>query len=286
MQPSGLATLSNRSVLTLNAGLLSVVAYPFANGGTLLAFAAPVAGVYTYVNSPTTAFPGGPGLQALAEEGRVVAYGIRVVSLDNANNNQGLITLGCLPRPQVANTSDPTITADGFPNRPTTTATQGQQQFNNYLQTETYPLKDGASAFWRPQDPLDFTFRDAPIVSGAGGGNLLAGVDLSPFFVIGIQGAATNANILIEQVLHIEYTVSSGVLGVISTGTGDMSSQDVTSVVKTVFSDAVDTTMAGVTGGFQKALTAGTQAVGRALRSGLSSAAKAAATYYGATNML
>jgi hypothetical protein len=287
MQPSGLATMNVRGILPF-ASTISIVVYPWAQNGFLAGAGTPTAGLYTYAINSGFNFPGGPSLAALAAEGRIIAAGIRVTSVDNSNNNQGVITIGCLPRNQ-SGTSGSGIDQDGLPFAATGTSTQGAVQFNNYLQTESYPLRCGATAVWRPQDPLDFTFRDTPVLSVTSA--VPSGTDLTPVFVIGVQGGNATGSLLIEIVSHIEYTVSSGVTGVISTGEGNMSDDQIVKVAKAAFRGLTDSTFEGVRGGLDSAISQGVKllpgGLGQAASLGygaLKGAASNAYAYYSATN--
>jgi len=172
------------------------------------------------------------------------------------------------------------VTVDGFPFAASSAGTQGFNEFFNYLQTESYPLKLGASAFYRPQDPLDYTFRDITV---AGSGPVVAGEDLLPFIVVGISGAAASSVLLFELITHIEYTVTTGTTGVVNTGRGRMSQQGLIDSATSVFGDAVDSTIQGVAGGMdlrtalvKGGITAAKSAAGLAL--------KAAGNYFSNTN--
>jgi hypothetical protein len=242
MQPSGLATLVWRGVVVAGTnGQASFVFYPWATNPLLVSptLSAP----YTYTAVPGL-YPGTATIEALAANGRIVSSGIRLVTTESATNNQGIITIGCLPRTNALPTGG--VTIDGFPYGATTTATQGYNEFFNYLQTESYPLKCGASAFYRPEDPLDFTFRGMNI---SGVSDIYGGDDLLPFMVVGISGALSGAHLLIEVVTHIEYTVVSGTTGVVNTGMGSMGVQDVINTGKALFGKLTDTTIEGVNGG-------------------------------------
>jgi hypothetical protein len=264
MQPSGIATMNARGILALSGtGNTSIVVYPWAQQSLLSSGSA--SPTYTYAVNANFSFPGGASLDALAAEGRIIAAGIRITSIDNANNNQGVVTIGCLPRNQVA-TPNVGNDADGIPFAATTTATQGYAQFFNYLQTESYPLRCGASAVWRPQDPLDFTFREVGVLGPVA--NFASGADLTPCFVIGITGASTTGNVLVELVSHIEYTVSSGTTGVVATGDGNMSEADVYSVAKQTFKGLTDSTFEGTTKGLLDSATKLAPYAGKAYRLG------------------
>lgn len=253
MAPSGIATLVLRfSQTASSAGNYSGVFWPTAGNtsNNPLLFSTSASAPYTYANQGV--FPGSSSLASIATGGRVVAAGVRVLTLNSSTNNQGIVHIGCLPREAYNGSAVNTI--NGFPFTPGTTATQGFNEFANYLSTESYPLKCGASAVYRPQDPLDFTFR-ALITDGYEGDSVDIIQELQPFFVYGVTGAAANAVLFFEVVLHIEYTVSEGSVGVIGTGMGNMSAQGLIDSAKGVFAGLVDSTFEGVAGGMRKAAT-------------------------------
>jgi hypothetical protein len=253
MAPTGIATLVSRFTQTCSAaGNMSVVFWPTA-GNTAnnpVLFSTTASSPYTYAN--LSIFNGSTSLAAIATGGRVVAAGIRCVSLNSSTNNQGIIHIGCLPREAYNGSASNTV--NGFPFVPSTTATQGFNEFANYLSTESYPLKCGASAVYRPQDPLDFTFR-ALIVDGYEADSVDVYQELEPFFVVGITGAASSSPMFFEISLHIEYTVSEGSTGVIGTGMGKLSAQGIIDTAKEAFNGLVDSTFEGVSGGLRNAAT-------------------------------
>jgi hypothetical protein len=252
MQPSGIATLTLRQVLGVNSsGALSIVFYPKGLGGIFSSVSA--SSPYTYT-SATSTFPGGSSLNGIATGGRIVAAGIRIMTPSSATTDNGLVTIGCLPRDAAGPGND---SYGGFPCLPSTTSTQGFNEFFNYLSTETYPLRCGASAVWRPEDPIDFTFRN--YITNTPTSTTGQNVPLCPFFVVGVSGAAASSTVLVEFIAHIEYTVNEGTVGVIDTGMGDMTSVDSFDVAKKVVGTLVDTSFMGVSQGLTKAATAAGQ---------------------------
>jgi hypothetical protein len=230
----------------LSAANTSFVVYPRAKSCLLSSSTA--SSPYTYAGIAN--YPSQAALLAVAAEGRVIAAGVRVMSAASATNDNGLITIGCIPRDRTS-ASDASVTIEGFPSYGSTSATHGFNEFLNYLQTESYPLKQGASAFYRPQDPLDFTFRYSPVLV-ADSTAIVVNQDLQPFFVVGITNATTSQSVLFELVTHIEYTVSADVAGVINTGFGGMSTHQVTTSATSVFANAMDTSISGVVGGLRQ----------------------------------
>lgn len=274
MVPSGLATLVTRfSSNITSGGFMSYVLYPIATQqGSTSGFASVTASApYTYGALTPTLFPGGPSLAALSAEGRIVAAGVRVFTTNNSTADSGLVTIGCVPRDVAI--SSAVISASGFPIAPASvTATQGWNEFGNYLSTETYPLKMGATAVYRPQDPLDFTFRG--LINGVNGlGTVTPGGQLVPFFVVGVNAAGSGAGLFFEFVTHIEYTVGTGAAGIINTGIGNMNSMDSFSVAKSLFGSIYDTTMQGVVGGISSGATLMAQKANQAISNSMDRAA-------------
>jgi len=282
MQPSGTATLSWRGIInTSAAGNFSAVIYP--TGQSPMQVSVSAASPYTY-NAQAGPYPGSAALVGISPGGRVIAAGIRVVTTASATSNQGVITIGCLPRSSVNFTGSASLTEDGFPVSATLAATQGFNEFFNYLQTESYPLKLGASAFYRSEDPLDYTFRQLIIV---GPGSAELSEDLCPFFVVGVTGAAATTPLLFELIVHIEYTVTSGTTGVVNTGVGRIPIQGLVDTGKTVFSRFVDSTIQGVSGGLglkDALISAGTAGAARGVKSLIGSALNSAGNYFSNTN--
>jgi hypothetical protein len=252
--PTGTATLTSRGVYTPASGTaFSLVLYPWAQAGFMASLSTAVGGPYTYSVGATglpQGYPTGAALQVVANGARIIAAGVRIASLASATNDSGVFTIGCLPRETVNGTSA-SLTDGGFPFTGTTTATQGYNEFLNYLQTESYPAKMGASAFYRPQDPLDYTFRNQPIINI---NTPAANSELTPFFVIGASGLVAGQSYIIEQILHVEYTVSDSITGLINTDMGDMSIQDQVSAPRLLFEGKTDTSKSGVEGGFKRLL--------------------------------
>jgi hypothetical protein len=252
MQPTGIATLVTRfQAVCSGGGNLSGVFYPISSGSSTIGsgwISATGSAPYTYTTAAV--FPGSLSLSNIATGGRVIAAGLRVMTTASATNNQGVLTLGCLPREVIANTST-AVTVNGFPWFASTTATQGFNEFQNYLSTESYPLKCGASTVYRPQDPLDFTFREETTDGYVLGGGVV-GNPLHPFFVFGVTGAAGACPLFFEFVTHIEYTVSEGTTGVVNTGMGNMAQQTLVDGAKSVFNGMLDSTFEGVSGAFER----------------------------------
>lgn len=265
MVPSGLATLVTRFAINVTSGGFgSMVFYPIAGaGGVNALFSGSAASPYSYTPISQAAFPGAPSLTAISAEGRIVAAGVRVFSTNNSTADSGLITIGCVPRD--VSTSSALISASGFPiANGTATATQGFNEFEGYLSTETYPLKQGATAVYRPQDPVDFTFRGC--INGVSLLSALGpGAQLVPFFVVGVSAAGNAAGLFVELVTHIEYTVGSGAAGIVNTGLGNMNSMDSFGVAKNLFGSIYDTTMAGVVGGLTSGATLAGRNIGNAI---------------------
>jgi hypothetical protein len=251
MQPSGLATCISRWVGNTDSthGCYSLVYYPWANNPLMESnsFDSP----YSY-NGTTYTFPQGPGIGALSTGGRIVAAGIRVTSLQSSTSDQGLITIGCLPRDSAAFDTTTHLSSGGFPWYTAAAATQGFNEFQNYLQTETFPFRCGASSVWRPEDPLDFEFR-TQVTSGPNTPDITSYTPLCPFFVVGFSGTAPSAQFLVEMISHIEYTINEGTTGVVNTAMGNMSSVESCGVAKKLFGGLVNTAFQGISGGLSGA---------------------------------
>jgi len=246
MQPSGIATCVTRFTAATDStnGCYSLCFYPWANNPLMESNS--VNAPYSY-NGTAFVFPQGPSLASIATGGRIVAAGLRVTSLQSATNDQGLITIGCLPRDSGSNTLA-NCSLGGFPIYTTAVATQGFNEFANYLSCQSFPFRCGASAVWRPEDPLDFEFR-TQVISNSATADIQAFTPLVPFIVCGISGTATSAKFLVELTTHIEYTINEGTTGVVNTGMGNMTSIDSFSAAKRVFGGLVNTAFQGITGG-------------------------------------
>jgi hypothetical protein len=207
---------------------------------------------YAYTFAPNSNWPSANALQTLANGARIIAAGVRVFTVQSATTDQGTLTVGCLPREATNFTGagNLPITEGGFPYSIVTGPTQGANEFLNYTATETYPLRDGATVVYRPQDPLDLTFRHE-IVDGFGTIGSQQETELTPFFVVGIIGAAASSSVMVEVMAHLEYTVADGVAGVVNTGIGSMTTPTAFGVLKSLFGTVIDTTKQGVTGGFR-----------------------------------
>lgn len=275
MVPSGLATLVTRFAWNVSTGGFgSLILYPIAGTTIVNVMQSQTANSpYTYTSVAGSGFPGAASLAALSAEGRIVAAGMRIFSTNNSTADSGLVTVGCVPRD--VSTASVSISASGFPIAPSSLATQGYNEFNAYLSTETYPLKLGATAVFRPQDPVDFIYRG--LVNGVSSISALGpGAQLVPLFVVGISAAGNAAGTFVEFVTHIEYTVGTGSAGIINTGVGNMNSMDSFSVAKSLFGSIYDTTMQGVVGGISK----GAALAGAKVNAAISDSMNRAAGHY------
>jgi len=212
-------------------------------------------------------------LQARANGARVVAMGVRLTSIASATNDAGLVVAGLLPRDDIvpgSSTTDNTV--NGLPIDATTTATQGVTTFLNFEQTESFALRKGVSVFWRPLDPVDFTFRNWGTIDTLGTGELPENFCGNPV-VIGIQNATTSAPTLLEVVLHLEYTQGPFVSSVANMGRGRMSTPFVEAAADNVFGISTNTVKEGISGGFRAIGGAIAGGVGRVVGAAIGGAA-------------
>lgn len=240
MQPTSIATLVYRGVVPLNSnGQLSIVAYPMASSGVLVSTTSSTGGGTTPYVYTANSYPNGASLIASSLGARVIAAGMRITSIANSTQDSGLLTIGCLPR-EVTSTSG--LTPRGTPMTATTTATQGFNEFQNYAECEIFPLKNGAACVYRPQDPVDFTFRDTLVVN-----NTAWQLDepLTPVFVAGISGGTSGSSVMIEITAHLEYTPAQQFIGIADLENGNISEQGLVDAIKGVFGDNQNTATPG-----------------------------------------
>jgi hypothetical protein len=248
MMPTGLATFTQRGTVVLPAGgNYSIVKWPNQNW---ILVSASLNNPYTYAKAIS-----GPSLSAfmaVANEARVVAAGIRVSTMAPATSNGGILSIGCLPRDRLAAAYAATVaTSLGFPygDNPTpASCTQGANEIFQYIQTEQYPLREGGSAIYRPEDPYDYIFHDYNVDPTA----IQALEDVCPFFVCGVVGASASTNLFIECVTHMEYTVKPSFTGIINTELGQMSTVQSFGAAKALLGEAQTTGYPGVDGGYHK----------------------------------
>jgi hypothetical protein len=301
--PTGLATLYVSIVLNVGTGI-SLVIYP-RPWAPILASTAATGSTYTYA-STTASFPQLASLQALANAARVISCGVKVTSSSNATNDSGIIVSGLLPRdpfsPFTA-AGTPTVTVNnttenGLPFIDTTTATLGAQQFLDFEQTEAFAFRKGATVFFRPEDPVDLTFRNYGFMADyrAGSVTTVHTEDLQmsePCFVVGLTGTATGSTALLEMVLHVEYTTGPFVNSVVNTGTGTMTNDNVINTVKAVFGAATNVAKQGIAAGFNAAVSSYAGPVAGAIAGGIANGVASSignfvnrtAGYFGSTDM-
>jgi len=278
---TALATLTGRFRYVIPAsGASSFVIYP--RGVSPIQWSSSAAGPYVY--APSADLPQYAGLSALASGGRVVAAGARIFSVASADNDNGLVVAGLIPRPAgniVPTASGPYsyVISNGSgasfpfyspgPNIPPTG--NGVNEFMNYVTAETYPLKSGLTMVYAPQDPSSFIFKSIlgrgaitlPVLPGGGG--LWPNEDyVDPFFIVGISGAAASSTITIELTVHIEYTVGEFYQGVVATQTGNMSSVQSFHAAKSLMDSTESKTRIGIQdGGLFPSLGAGLKTIAR-----------------------
>jgi hypothetical protein len=238
MQPSAIASLTYKGIYTLSGtGQLSMVLYPRSSQPILSSVTA--SAPYTYTASGV--FSSGASLASVALGARIISAGVRVESVNSSQTDQGIAVAGCLPREVALNTTS-NLTTSGLPYSTSTTATQGFNEFNNYSQTEIFPLRDGFSCVYRPMDPIDFTFRDTLVTVPNG---YVADEPLSPFLVVGISGAAANATVMVEYTVHLEYTVNEGFTGVVNQEQGVLTTPELAKAAVATFQNATNTATPG-----------------------------------------
>jgi hypothetical protein len=268
-QPTGLATLYTSGVIVTTSAS-SIVVWPRVFDTVLVSSTSGPPYTYTVAG---VVFQQTADLQARANGARVVAMGVRLTSIASATNDAGLVVAGLLPRDDIvpgSSTTDNTV--NGLPIDATTTATQGVTTFLNFEQTESFALRKGVSVFWRPLDPVDFTFRNWGTIDTLGTGELPENFCGNPV-VIGIQNATTSAPTLLEVVLHLEYTQGPFVSSVANMGRGRMSTPFVEAAADNVFGISTNTVKEGISGGFRAIGGAIAGGVGRVVGAAIGGAA-------------
>jgi hypothetical protein len=262
MVPTGVATLFTSINLTVGTGA-SFVIYP-RPWNPILASATATGTTYTYTAG--NVFPQLASLQSLANAARVISCGLKVTSTSNATNDSGMLTAGLMPRDNFSPfslTGTPTVVANantenGLPFTSTTSATQGAQQFLNYEQTESFAFRKGITVFYKPQDPTDFQFRNFGFMADFNPGSVRSeDMQMSePFFVVGAVGTASGSTMLVELVLHVEYTTGPFVNSIVNTGQGTLTPSSLTAAARAVFGAVTNVAKEGISAGFNAAVTA------------------------------
>jgi len=263
MVPTGVATLFTSVNLNVGTGA-SFVIYP-RPWNPILSSTSASGATYTYTAS--NLFPQLASLQSLANAARVISCGIKVTSTANATNDSGMLVAGLMPRDPfspfsvstVPSVAINTITENGLPFTVTTVATQGAAQFLNYEQTESFAFRKGITVFYKPQDPTDFQFRNFGFMSDFTSPPAARSEDMQmsePFFVVGAVGTATGSTMLIELVLHVEYTTGPFVNSVVNTDQGVLTEDNLSSAARAVFGAVTNVAKEGISAGFNSAVTA------------------------------
>jgi len=290
---TGLASFLGKYSFALNnSGNKSFVVYP--RPWQPIFYADQNNGNYTY--APSSDLPEYQGLVGIASGARVIAAGIRVFTLSSATADNGSLTVGLLPRntspaqfymqPGIGGTvttTQQTVVGQGSgqlnPILPYACLKvggasysanipgcfHGFNEFQNYESCEIYPLKDGATAVWCPEDPTSYTFKSSllgasnvpiPVLTVNGpaiNDGTFESVDMNeiaePFWVIGVTGGSGNTAVEIELTLHLEYTVTSGYSSIIAPQVGSMSSVQSFHTAKSVFESTETRTKIGVKDG-------------------------------------
>jgi len=143
----------------------------------------------------------------LYERFRVTAAGIRVFPTQASTADSGVISMGLIPSlNSAANAQQFGIITGG--------GNYGYVEYPTYAEVSVAPFKQGMTCFWRPQDPISFSFGGYSGYSFAGGtfDNIFA----IPFIVVGLSGCSASAAFDIEFIAHYESTITSGNAGVVS----------------------------------------------------------------------
>jgi hypothetical protein len=185
--------------------------------------------------------------------------GVRVTSLANATNDGGLVTAGLCPRDNYipvtfSGTSSPTLayptnTENGLPFVASTTATIGVNEMLDFDFTEPFPVRCGTTVFWKPEDPLDFTFKDVGqvVVPNNNPDEIQASY---PAILVGVTGAASASTFLLEVVLHVEYTQGPFVASSQNLGTGKNTADQLMATTRSIFGQATSTAIKGLVNTF------------------------------------
>jgi len=259
MQPTKLAVASMNVVVTFSTANSSYVIYPRLGVPIMSSVTQSPPYTYTAFASPNGAFPQTAQIQAEANGGRVIAMGIKVISMASDNSNQGLIRIGLTSRdPDNPGSND---TTNGLPLVPSTTSTQGFNEFMSYDQCDSFPLRLGSRCVWKPQDPLDFTFRSSGVITDANtGAGSTNEEQSSPCFTVGMIGTATSSSqVTFEMVLHLEYTQGPFTTSAGAAQVGTMTLDQAQGSVYQTFRGLTNLARMGVDGAVNAAYRGGTR---------------------------
>jgi hypothetical protein len=162
--------------------------------------------------SAITQFPQYPAITALYEKARLLSAGIRLIPTTNSTNDGGQIAAALIPSVRVAD-------INAFGQITSTTATYGFNEYANFPETLVTPFRDGATVFWRPQDPNSFAFKESiltdTVTASASSSFSQETLQGTPFMVMGTSGTGTSASCVFEFIAHYEGTIAAGNAGVI-----------------------------------------------------------------------
>jgi hypothetical protein len=255
--PTGLATLFTTFNYTTTVANTSFQIWPRPFDPILVSTTQTPGGPYVYTLGPT--FPQQAQLATIANGVRVVAAGLKITSTASAANDNGLVVSGLLPRdnfsPNALNPSGPSITQNtttenGLAMFPTSTALLGFNEFLNLDQTESFAARKGATIWYRPEDPLDFTFKSLGFLKAIS----IQDEDIqiaTPSFAVGLVGAAVGSTFLFELVLHVEYTTGPFVPSIMNAGMGNLTADGLQSIASAIFKTATNTAREGINAAFQ-----------------------------------
>jgi len=161
---------------------------------------------YNYGAQIVNLFPQTTAIVALYEKARLLAAGFRLIPMQNSTNDAGQISSALIPGVRASNVNNFGIITGN-------TATQGFNEMLSYPETLSSPFKEGASIYWRPQDPNSFVFREATMTDTQSTTNeTLQDV---PFLMMGLSGIANPCSYIVEMISHFEGTIAAGNAGVI-----------------------------------------------------------------------
>jgi hypothetical protein len=164
----------------------------------------------------------------------------------------------------------------------------GYNEFLSFEQTEAYALRKGVSAFYRPQDPLDFTFRNTYLLNDPATAQISGATPVQdtneqpgqPCFVVGITGGTSSSTFLLEMILHVEYTTGPFVSAVVNTGRGSLTADQCQFAAERVFGSATNVVREGISTVFNAAIR-GAAGVGSAAFGNM---ANRASNYFSSTD--
>jgi hypothetical protein len=163
---------------------------------------------YNYANLSSTNPSQATQIAALYEKVRLLACGVRIIPIQAATADQGVIVGSLLGAERAADAVLFGVTVTG-----SASANYGFNEIGNYQGSTMTPFRKGLTAVWRPQDPNSFVFQEAFLTDTTTSVSTVQGV---PFIQVGISGVASGAQFIIEYIAHYEGYVLAGNAGVIA----------------------------------------------------------------------